>query len=193
MEPPSIEHICGDFVSNSSELIWSPDFRAHRASVHSMLDFVTLLRTAIGDAGIDAPGVRERFYQKARDAVGRIVEDRSPLEAENYRGSLEEAIVELERFYEGLPAARPTRSSDGENDVRQPDSEISLQTPAAPGPGWRGREDAMSCSPGGNADGAGSPSAKAEMSGNGNIGRADAGMRPPCRTSQTISYGLDWS
>jgi hypothetical protein len=61
--------------------------------------------------------VRARIYHRARDAVDGFVETRSPRLVEDYRRSLEQAIGEVERSFNGLvettlTALQPLSSAD---------------------------------------------------------------------------------
>ena len=67
--------------------------------VRSMIDFVTILRTAIDKQGDSSPEVRARIYEKALEALGRLAGTHSPLAIEDYRVALEEAVGEIERSY----------------------------------------------------------------------------------------------
>jgi len=64
-----------------------------------MIDFVTILRTAIDKQGDSSPDVRARIYEKALEALGRLAGTHSPLAIEDYRVALKEAVGEIERSF----------------------------------------------------------------------------------------------
>src|SRR5262245_35642200 len=67
--------------------------------VRSMIDFVTILRTAIDKQGDSSPEVRAGIYEKALEALGRLAGTHSPLAIEDYRVALRAAVGEIERSY----------------------------------------------------------------------------------------------
>jgi hypothetical protein len=78
---------------------------------HSMLDFVSILKTSIDKQGTSSPEVRATIYERARGALDRLAGTHSPLEVEDYKTALKKAIEEIERSYAGSSTTTPDTQS----------------------------------------------------------------------------------
>ncbi|MEM1372302.1 MAG: hypothetical protein AAGG72_08785, partial [Pseudomonadota bacterium] len=73
-----------------------------------MAGFEDLLRSALAKQENPSAGIRQRIYQSSRDALERMIQQRSDMTAETIalqRQQLEAAIVEVELSMTGAPAA----------------------------------------------------------------------------------------
>jgi hypothetical protein len=157
-----------------------------------MVDFLALLRTAMDNAASHEPEARANIYNRSREAIGRLGADHSPAAVEKYRLALEEAIAELERSYQSpgatlLPSATKSDAQQSELEAR------SEAAPETPGPR---SQDLIAAAPSSTAterDDAPFQSFNVgHMPDNGNTWLPVTGFGPAHRTSQTLSYTLNW-